>query len=130
MKNAILLVSKDFEFHKKIKNTLEENGYEVLSSDNQKESENIIRKLKPDLAIFDLMLENEDSGFVLGYMCKKLYPKSQVIIAAPSSILTGVPYGYVDDEKRTWINADFLMNKEVSEENLMNIIENLLERSK
>jgi CheY-like chemotaxis protein len=50
---------------------LEKAGYKTVAVESQIEAESYILKFKPDLAIFDLMMENDDSGFILCYKIKK-----------------------------------------------------------
>ena len=52
---------------------LEKAGYKTLAVESQAEAESVIVKFKPDLAIFDLMMESDDSGFILCYKIKKKY---------------------------------------------------------
>src|SRR4030043_982710 len=42
-------------------------GYKTVTAESQAEAESIMQKFKPDLAIFDLMMESDDSGFILCY---------------------------------------------------------------
>ena len=46
--------------------------FKVFTADSQREAEEFIKTFKPDLAIFDLMMENEDSGFILCYKNEKI----------------------------------------------------------
>ncbi|MCK7530530.1 MAG: hypothetical protein MZV63_05535 [Marinilabiliales bacterium] len=46
-------------------------GYEVMAVESQAEAEQVISKMKPDLAVFDLMMESDDSGFILCYKLKR-----------------------------------------------------------
>ena len=37
-------------------------GYKTIAVESQAEAESVMSKIKPDLAIFDLMMENDDNG--------------------------------------------------------------------
>ncbi|HSW67150.1 MAG TPA: response regulator, partial [Bacteroidales bacterium] len=65
MKKTILIVDDDSDYLYQMKIKIEHFGFEVVAAESQAEAERIIESLKPDLAILDLMLEYEDSGFVL-----------------------------------------------------------------
>ncbi|NJO88573.1 MAG: response regulator [Chloroflexia bacterium] len=76
-------------------------GYNVTTADSQKEGESYIENNKPDLAIVDLMMENEDSGFILSYKIKKKYPDVPVIIATAVTSETGMVFGLNKQEEKT-----------------------------
>ena len=90
---TLLIVDDDIDYLFQMQFQLEKAGFKVISSESQREAEKIMKEHKPDLAIFDLMMENEDSGFVLSYKCKKMYPDVPVIIATSVSAETGYSFG-------------------------------------
>ena len=81
MKKKLLIADDDSDYLYQIRLKVESFGFEVITADSQKEAEMILETFKPDLAIVDLMMENEDSGFILSYKIKRLYPAVPVIIA-------------------------------------------------
>jgi two-component system, OmpR family, response regulator len=90
---------------------LENAGYEVITADSQRLAEEIIEAVRPDLAILDLMMEKDDSGFILSYKMKKRYPEVPVILATAVSQETGISFGLDAEEDRTWIKADLYLEK-------------------
>ena len=78
---TILIVDDDYDYLFQLKFQLEQWGCKVVTAESQREAEELLHTLKPDLAILDLMMENEDSGFVLSYKMKKKYPDVPVIIS-------------------------------------------------
>ncbi|MCK7534607.1 MAG: response regulator [Marinilabiliales bacterium] len=56
-----------------------------MAVESQAEAEQVIAKMKPDLAVFDLMMESDDSGFILCYKLKRKYPEVPVILATAVS---------------------------------------------
>jgi CheY-like chemotaxis protein len=123
---TILIVDDDqdylFQLQAKIKNF----GFKTIIAEGQKEAEALIEKTKPDLAILDLMMENEDSGFVLCYKMKKKYPDVPIIIATGVAAETGISFDINDENNRKWIKADRFLDKGIRSELLKEEIENLL----
>mgnify|MGYP000957609660 CR=1 FL=1 len=111
LKPLILLVDDDIDYLFQSKVKLEHSGYEVITAESQKEAEEIISKTKPALAILDLMMENEDSGFILCYKMKKKYPDVPIIIATAVAAETGITFDITDENNRKWIKADAFLEK-------------------
>lgn len=125
-KYKILIADDDPDYLFQLKFYLEKEGYEIIVAESQKEAEKILIELKPDIALFDLMMENNDSGFILSYKLKKLYPKTPVIIATAVASETGISFGLNSEEERNWIKADLYLEKGVKPERIKNEIEKLL----
>ncbi len=125
-KKTIFLVDDDYDYLFQMRFQLEKWGYEVISAESQREAQDVLEKLKPDLAIFDLMMESDDSGFILSYKMKRKYPDVPVIIATAVSSETGMSFGLNSDVDKQWIKADLYLEKGVSPEQLKNEIEKLI----
>ncbi|HNV82227.1 MAG: response regulator [Tenuifilaceae bacterium] len=128
MKNqkTILLVDDDVDFLFQMKLQLERFGFKVFTADSQREAEEFIKTFKPDLAIFDLMMENEDSGFILCYKMKRLYPDVPIVLATAVSAETGILFGLDSDEEKRWIIADLYLEKGIRPDQLQREIYKLL----
>jgi CheY-like chemotaxis protein len=105
---------------------LEKAGYKTVAVESQIEAESYILKFKPDLAIFDLMMENDDSGFILCYKIKKKYPDVPVILATAVSRETGLSFSLASEQERSWIRADKYLEKGIRPEQLDQEIVKLL----
>ena len=70
-KKTILIVDDDIDYLFQLKLQVEKFGFNVVVAESQKEAENLLQSFKPDLAILDLMMENDDSGFILCYKMKR-----------------------------------------------------------
>ena len=125
---TILVADDDYDYLFQVRFMLENWGYQVVTAESQREAENIIRQLKPDLAIFDLMMENDDSGFILSYKMKTRYPDVPVIIATAVSAETGMSFGLTSEEEKKWIMADLYLEKGIRPEQLKSGIEKLLKQ--
>jgi CheY-like chemotaxis protein len=129
VKPVILLVDDDPDYLFQMKVRLEQSGYEIVTSEGQKEAEQLLEKFKPDLAILDLMMENEDSGFILCYKMKKKYPDVPIIISTAVAAETGITFDIHDENNRKWIKADCFLEKGVRSDILKEQIEKLLAKS-
>jgi two-component system, OmpR family, response regulator len=123
---TILLVDDDQDYLFQLQSKIEKFGYKTITAEGQKEAEELLEKTKPDLAILDLMMENEDSGFILCYKMKKKYPGIPIIIATGVTAETGISFDINDENNRKWIKADRFLDKGIRTERLMEEIENLL----
>jgi len=125
-KKTILVVDDDMDYLFQMKLQLQNMGYEVITAESQKEGEQVIKSTKPDLAIFDLMMESEDSGFILSYKTKQRYPDVPIIIATAVASETGFSFGLNTEEEKKWIKADLYLEKGIRSEQLKNGIDKLL----
>ena len=123
---VILIVDDDYDYLYQLKFQLERWGCKVVSAESQREAEELLQTMKPDLAILDLMMENEDSGFVLSYKMKKKYPDVPIIISTAVSAETGMSFGNNSGEDKNWIKADVYLEKGIRPEHLKKELENLL----
>ncbi len=116
-KKTILIADDDSDYMFIMKSNIEKIAklenitFEVITADNQKEAEEILKNTEPDLAIFDLMMENEDSGFILSYQSKKKYPNIKIIIATAVAAETGIRFSIDTEAERNWIKADLYLEK-------------------
>jgi DNA-binding NtrC family response regulator len=122
---TILIVDDDMDYLFQTKLKLEQMGFKTITADSQREAELILEKTKPDLAILDLMMENEDSGFILSYKIKKKYPDVPVIISTAVAAETGITFDIQDENNRKWIKADLFLDKGIRTDVLKGEIEKL-----
>ena len=127
-KAQILLVDDDLDYLFQTKLKLEKMSYDVITADSQREAEEILEKVKPDLAILDLMMENEDSGFILCYKMKKKYPDIPIIIVTGVTSETGISFDIRDENNRKWIRADAFLEKGIQTQAFQEEISKLLSK--
>ena len=125
-KYTVLIADDDPDYLFQTAFHLRKTGYEVAAVESQAEAEQVISKMKPDIAIFDLMMENDDSGFILCYKLKRRYPEVPVILATGVSRETGMTFGLNSENEREWIRADLYLEKGVRPEQLEQEIRKLL----
>lgn len=126
---TILIVDDDPDYLLQLQMKVEKFGYTTITADSQQEAEKLIEKTKPDLAILDLMMEKEDSGFILCYRMKKKYPDVPIIIATGVAAETGITFDINDENNRKWIKADRFLDKGIRSDVLKEEIRKLLTAS-
>jgi len=124
--HTVLLADDDPDYLFQVAYYLRKAGFEVVAVESQTETEQVISRLKPDIAVFDLMMENDDSGFILCYKLKRKYPDVPVILATAVSRETGISFGLNSGQDREWIRADLYLEKGVRPEQLEQGIKKLL----
>jgi DNA-binding response OmpR family regulator len=123
---TILIVDDDPDMLTQIEMQCQTMGFNTLCADSQKAGEKLIEDTRPDLAIFDLMMENRDSGFILSYKLKKKYPDVPVIIATAVTRESGMIFGIDTEEEKSWIKADQYLEKGIRPDQLAREINKLL----
>ena len=117
-KKTVLIVDDDIDSMNQLTMHMTKMGFNVISANSQSEGEEMINANKPDLAIFDLLMENKDSGFILSYKIKKKYPDVPVIIVSAVTAETGMLFGINTPEDKNWIKADLYLEKGLRYEQL------------
>src|SRR5512133_3739872 len=110
---TILIADDDPDYLFQTVYNLGKAGYKTMAVESQAEAESVIDRFKPNLAIFDLMMESDDSGFILCYKLKRKYPEVPVILATAVSRETGITFGLSGGQDREWIRADLYLEKGV-----------------
>ncbi|MDF1558710.1 MAG: response regulator [Bacteroidales bacterium] len=123
---TVLIADDDPDYLFQVAFYLRKAGYEVVAVESQAEAEQVIQKMKPDIAVFDLMMESDDSGFILCYKLKRRYPDVPVILATAVARETGVTFGLSSEQEHEWIRADLYLEKGVRPEQLDQEIRKLL----
>jgi CheY-like chemotaxis protein len=126
VKKKILVADDDLDLLEQITAILTAAGYEVTAAEGQAGAEDAILRVKPDLAILDLMMEEKDSGFVLSHQLKKLYPEMPVILLTAVVGTTGLSFAAQHREEQSWVKVDKIMDKPVRPEQLKAEIRKLL----
>jgi two-component system, OmpR family, response regulator len=115
---TILIADDDPDYLFQTVHALGKAGYKTMAVESQAEAETVIDRFKPSLAIFDLMMESDDSGFILCYRMKRKYPDVPVILATAVSHETGLSFSIDSDREKSWIRADRYLEKGIRAEQL------------
>lgn len=123
---TILVADDDPDYLFQTISNLGKAGYRTVAAESQAEAEAVISKFKPSLAIFDLMMESDDSGFILCYKLKRKYPDVPVILATAVARETGISFSLDSETEKSWIKADRYLEKGIRAEQLDQEIMKLL----
>ncbi len=123
---TILIADDDPDYLFQTHFNLEKAGYKTIMVESQSEAESVISRFRPDLAVFDLMMESDDSGFILCYKLKQKYPDVPVILATAVSRETGLSFSLDSEQEKSWIRADRYLEKGIRPEQLDQEIMKLL----
>ena len=115
---TILVADDDPDYLFQTVSNLEKAGYKTIAVESQAEAESVIARVRPNLAIFDLMMENDDSGFILCYKIKRKYPDVPVILATAVAHETGISFSLDSETEKAWIRADKYLEKGIRAEQL------------
>ncbi len=122
----ILIVDDDSDYLFQLETMVKSFGFEVIAAESQAEAEKVLETTEPDLAIYDLMMEQEDSGFILAYRTRKKYPDMPIILASAATAETGYNFDLYNDGNKNWIKADLYLEKGIRADQLHREINKLL----
>lgn len=125
-KYTILIADDDPDLLDQLKIRLEAKNYKILSASSHNEAVQIIEEKTFDLAIFDLVMEFQDSGFILSYKLKQKYPDKPVIILSSMVREFNVQNQQFSQPEKAWLKANAVIQKGVRFEILLSEIESLL----
>ena len=125
-RRTILIADDDFDYLEQLKFHVENFGFDTITVSNEEECESAMKAEKPDLAIFDLMMNNDDSGFILSYKMKKLYPEVPILIITSAASVTGINFESETETEKSWIKADRYLPKGIRPDQLHREINKLL----
>ncbi len=127
-KRTVLIVDDDPDILEQLEIYLSRMELAVISADSQSEAEQVIAGGQSfDLAVLDLMMEHDDSGFILSHRIKKMNPDIPVILLTAVAGETGIKFDALTGSERSWIKADCVMDKDIRYEQLKGSINRLLE---
>ncbi|MBN1114048.1 MAG: response regulator [Oligoflexia bacterium] len=122
----ILLVDDDKDFLIQKKFELEQEEYLVETCSESGEAIEHIKRFTPDLVILDLIMEEQDSGFVLSYLIKKENRELPIIMVTSVTQLTGIDFQAIMENEREWIKADIILTKPVRTDQLVSEIKRMV----
>lgn len=126
-KNKLIIIADDdVDYLFQMEHYIKSFGFDVKVAHSQKEAELIIENTEPVLAIFDLMMERDDSGFILCYKMRRKHPDVPIILATAVASETGISFGVSSNVEKQWIKADLYLEKGIRKDQLHKEINKLL----
>ncbi len=116
-KKKVLIVDDDPDFLEQMDMMFKSNGYRTRTAPGRSEAEAVLEEYQPEIAVIDLMMENDDDGFILAYRLKRKLPECAVLMVTNVTGETGLEFPRVDDSAG-WISADAVFSKPVRFEQL------------
>jgi len=124
----IVLVDDDFDLSDTIKSVLEYEGYQVLVSNDPRQGIEVIKKIKPDLILMDVILPGMN-----GAEAVKILKSNSVTMNIPVIFLTGLLSEEKDDLQENAINVSgeryATLAKPFENERLLQMVKNALNDS-
>ena len=126
-KKKILLVDDDPDIISAFEAILINKGYSVHTASNKREGLDKLSADLPDLAILDVMMDEEHDGFDMSREIKKTHPDLPIIMLTGISDITGVNFRAAAADP-DWLPADEFLDKPVTPDELLATIELLLSK--
>lgn len=122
---TVLFVDDDTVFLDANRAYFEARGHRVLTATSPEEALEVLATTVPDIVFLDLMMDDIDSGFRLGYQVGK----DERLRAVPLVMLSGVAaatgrrFDGEGDPLRSWSGLDDFIDKPVTGEQLLRVME-------
>jgi len=120
----VLLVDDDPDFLEMHSAVLKHKGYEVITARNSKECMDKLQKIRPDIVVLDVMMEQFDAGFKASGRIKEIYGNLPVMLLTSIGAQTGFDFSSNEDVLK-FTGADVLLDKPVSPKVFIDEIEKL-----
>ena len=103
-------------------------GFTVLTADGTDEALQMLERETPDMIFIDLMMEHSDSGFTLAHRIRRddRFQKTPLVMLSGVAAETGNDFSYDKEKLQTWSQLDDFLDKPVSAQRLLKIVERRL----
>ena len=133
-KPKILVVDDDHDVVELMRITLEANGYQFYQAANGHEGLKMVKEIRPDLIILDVMMDTITDGFQVSYQLRTKDPKSEYreFSQIPIIMMTGISQKmhmqFSLDQDGDYLPVDEYLEKPVRVDPLLEKIRKLLKR--
>lgn len=133
-KPKILIIDDDLDVVELIRITLEANNYDVFSAGNGAEGLKLVKEIRPDLIILDVMMDTATEGFQISYQLRSKDPKSEYreFSQTPIIMMTGISQKlhmkFSPEQDGDYLPVDEFLEKPVRVDSLLEKIKKLLKR--
>ena len=123
----VLLVDDDADCRDALQIVLEASSYDVLSAGSAEEALSMLTGETVDIAILDMMMEENDSGAALAHRIRRCPGLAEVPIILVTAVAekTGFRVPLSTRQEREWLGVDAWLDKPVSPERLLGEVERL-----
>ena len=111
-KNA-LVVDNDPDFVSAMRAHLSALGFRVETAASLAVALKRADQNRFDLVVTEILLEHQDSGFLLCYEIRKQSPDTRIVIVSGISFRTGIHFDLSSADAKAWIKADSILDKEI-----------------
>jgi CheY-like chemotaxis protein len=122
----ILLVDDDQDLIEMNKTALEKHGHTISTAYSAEEALKMVQKNLPDLAVVDVMMEDQTAGFELARRLHDLSPNLPMIMLTGIRKEMQLAYTFKPDE--TWLPVAKFLEKPVNPRILADEVKKLLEK--
>jgi len=133
-KPKILIIDDDADAVDLIRIALEANNHDVFSAGNGTEGLKLVKEIRPDLIILDVMMDTATEGFQVSYQLRSNDPKSEYreFCRTPIIMMTGVSQQlhmkFSPKQDGDYLPVDEFLEKPVRVDSLLEKIKKLLNR--
>jgi CheY-like chemotaxis protein len=133
-KTKILVVDDDTDVVELMRITLEANGYQFYQAANGPEGLKMVKEIRPDLIILDVMMDSITDGFHVSYQLRGNDPKSEYkeFSKIPIIMMTGIAQKmhmkFSPDQDGEYLPVDEYIEKPIRVDPLLEKIRKLLKR--
>ncbi len=122
---TVLFVDDDRDFLTAKRLYLEARGHRVLTAESPKEALELLEREIPDIIFLDLMMEQVDDGFRLGYQLGKDERLRGVPLVMLSGVAaeTGKRFDAEGEGLMAWSGLDLFIDKPVTGAKLLKVVE-------
>jgi CheY-like chemotaxis protein len=124
-RRTVLFVDDDRDFLTSKRAFFEARGHTVLTADGPDEALRLLETETPDIIFLDLMMDQVDSGFRLGYQIRKREHLAAVPLVMLSGVAaaTGRRFDGEADGLSEWSRLDQFIDKPVTGRQLLDVLE-------
>jgi two-component system, OmpR family, alkaline phosphatase synthesis response regulator PhoP len=125
-KKKVLIIDDDNDFCEATKLILDKGGFEVFLADTGKSGIDAASKLKPDLAIVDMMMETWSEGFNVVSKLKAAVATKKIKLILLSAVDIQGPYSEANEPSDNDAKADLVLAKPIKANDLITYVRNLI----
>ena len=133
-KPKILLIDDDPDIAELVGITLEANGYQFYRASNGTEGLKMVKEIRPDLIILDVMMDTTTEGFQVSYHLRGKDPQSEYreFSQIPIIMMTGISQKmhmtFSPEQDGDYLPVDDFLEKPVRVDSLLEKIKKALKR--